>query len=223
MIALKSYCAPKSQSHVSQSSFHTFCNTIKLQRSLALSLWLQGPTETIRRECSHFPSSKSVAILYRKAAGSLKSQFLSLCPVSPSPPRFLGTSSHSLLLFSLIPFPFYWINFQSSQLCSNIFHSRQHNPKQKKVLFHPFLAFTCLSTLFIQSSFIEIGSFMLSSSLLLNTKSRFYSHRAVKTALKSVTSNFCILYTECCSKTSKIQWKRLSLYFIWLLNSILQN
>lgn len=148
MIALKSYCAPKSQSHVSQSSFHTFCNTIKLQRSLTVSLWLQGPTETIRRECSHFPSRKSVAILYRKATGSPKSQFLSKCPVSPSPPRILGTSSHSLLLFSLIPFPFYWINFQSSQFCSNIFHSRQHNPKQKKYYFILSTYYLSLHTLY---------------------------------------------------------------------------
>lgn len=124
---------------------------------------------TLRREFSHFPSSKSIAILSLFKERSRVSQK----PVSQHVP-YISVPSGTLRephpihysfsrLFVSIACPFYWINFQSSQLCSNIFHSRQHNPKQKSSI--PSLSsYYPLSPGSTQSNFIKKGPFGLSSS-----------------------------------------------------------
>lgn len=175
---------------------------------LTLTRWLQESSEGN----SHLPTSKSEAIpflpCYSKGVG------LSQRPISQHV-HCIPTSSCILrdfipfIILSLfcLHFPFYQINFHSSQLCFIIFHPRQHNPKHINYIIPLEVLLVYLN--FLPSQVSQKRDYLCCHHLHLpftqHTKSGFHSQHTTKAALEPITSNACIQHTQCCSVTSNTQ------------------
>lgn len=152
--------------------------------------------------------SPSSLVIYSKGVG------LSQRPISQHV-HCIPTSSCILrdfipfIILSLfyLHFPFYQINFHSSQLCFIIFHPRQHNPKHINYIIPLEVLLVYLN--FLPSQVSQKRDYLCCHHLHLpftqHTKSGFHSQHTTKAALEPITSNACIQHTQCCSVTSNTQ------------------